>query len=168
MDRSILTTPPGDDFFGKDGLNDFYFPDPPPMSLIQPEHAVQALIRLVKANPGEITLIGIGPLTNIAMAIRLDPTFRANLKHLFILGGSIDGYGNLGAGIEFNFGIDPEATFIVFNSTDDGIEPLIVFPWDTHINYAGIEMVRHSRANFLDFPLFLILIYALTDLAQEN
>lgn len=142
MDRSIIATTPSDYFYGRDGLNCFHFPDPPPISLIQTEHAVAALVRLVKENPGEITLIGIGPLTNIAMAIRLDPTFRVNLKHLFVLGGSVDGYGNLGAGIEFNFALDPEATFIVFKSTDDGIEPLIMFPWDTLKQYALVEMVR--------------------------
>lgn len=149
MDRGILTTPPVGDYFGTDGMNDVYMEDPPSMSLIQPEHAVQALIRMVKENPGEITLIGIGPLTNIAMAIRLDPSFRSNLKHLFLLGGAVDGYGSVGAGIEYNFSLDPEATFIVLNATDNGIEPVIMLPRDTHSNYASIETVSLVRGSTL-------------------
>lgn len=142
MDRSFLTTPPGDHYYGMDGLNDFDFPDPPSMNRIKKEHAVNALIRLVKENPKEITLIALGPLSNVAMAIRLDPTFRSNLKNLLMFSGSVDGYGNVGADLEFNSKMDAEANFVVFNSTEEGISPLIVFPWDTQIKSVGIPMVR--------------------------
>ena len=66
-------------------------PDPPSTDLIQSEHAVNALIRMANERPGEITLVAIGPLTNLALAIKMDPEFSKNLKELFIMGGNVEG-----------------------------------------------------------------------------
>ncbi|UCF36086.1 MAG: nucleoside hydrolase [Acidobacteriota bacterium] len=87
------------------------------------DSASDFLIRAVKANPGEITIIALGPLTNLAIALRQDPAFAAAVKRLVIMGGAIaslpDGAGNLTPNAEFNFWVDPEAADIVLRS---GIE----------------------------------------------
>jgi inosine-uridine nucleoside N-ribohydrolase len=92
-------------------------PEPPPggfaKKMEEKELAVDYLVRTVLSNPGEITIVAIGPLTNIAMAIAQDPTFAKNVKALYIMGGAIarlpDGGGNLTPNAEFNFWVDPEA-----------------------------------------------------------
>ncbi|HPS45521.1 MAG TPA: nucleoside hydrolase [Treponemataceae bacterium] len=80
------------------------------------EHAVNFLVDAVMgAASGEITLIAVAPLTNIAMAMRLEPAFAGRLGELIIMGGSM-GRGNVTPSAEFNIHTDPEAASIVFNS----------------------------------------------------
>ncbi len=92
----------------------------------QAEHGVDALIRLAAETPGELTIVGIGPLTNIAMAIIKDPAFVANVKALYIMGGSNNGRGNITAAGEFNFYVDPDAAKTVFAA---GFAEIVVVPW---------------------------------------
>lgn len=81
----------------------------------QPTHAVNYLIdTLVKSN-GDITLVPIGPLTNIAMAIRMEPKILQKIKEVVLMGGSC-GIGNITSSAEFNIYADPEAAKIVFES----------------------------------------------------
>lgn len=90
------------------------------------EHAVDALIRLAAQNPGELSIVAIGPLTNIAMAAAKDPDFVRNVGALYVMGGSNNGRGNITAAAEFNFYVDPEAAKAVF-AAGFGIT---VVPWD--------------------------------------
>ncbi len=90
------------------------------------EHAVDALIRLTAAAPGEISIVAIGPLTNIAMAAIKDPSFVRNVKRLVIMGGSNNGRGNITAAAEFNFYVDPHAAKVVFEA---GFADIVVVPW---------------------------------------
>ena len=85
------TTDEGHYHHGDDGMGGVPDPDPPSIDLIQSEHAVNALIRLANERPGEITLVAVGPLTNIALAMKLDPDFSKKLKELIIMGGNIEG-----------------------------------------------------------------------------
>ncbi|MCY6369249.1 nucleoside hydrolase [Clostridium ganghwense] len=84
------------------------------------ESAVDFIVKSVRENPGEITIIAIGPLTNIAKAIRQEPGFAQNVKQLVIMGGAIarlpDGAGNVTPNAEFNFWVDPEAAKVVLRS----------------------------------------------------
>ncbi len=84
------------------------------------ESAVSFLVRTVMDNPGEVTLVAIGPLTNIAQAIRAEADFAANVKQLIIMGGAIaslaDGAGNITPNAEFNFWVDPEAAYTTLRS----------------------------------------------------
>lgn len=98
-------------------------PEPPggfATTQAESENAVSYMVRTVNANPGEITIIALGPLTNIAMAIRLEPGWAQKVKKLVVMGGAIaslaDGGGNMTPNAEFNIWVDPEAAQIVFRS----------------------------------------------------
>jgi inosine-uridine nucleoside N-ribohydrolase len=84
------------------------------------ESAVSFLVRTVMDRPGEVTIVAIGPLTNVAQAIRAVPGFAANVKQLVIMGGAIaalpDGAGNVTPNAEFNFWVDPEAAHVTLRS----------------------------------------------------
>ena len=74
------------------------------------------LIEKIMSSPGEITLVAIGPLTNIALAIRQEPRIVENVKEVFIMGGAIRHEGNTTPLAEFNTYVDPHAAHIVFHS----------------------------------------------------
>ncbi|XP_030055399.1 inosine-uridine preferring nucleoside hydrolase [Microcaecilia unicolor] len=101
--------------FGGDGLGDVPDQARPGLENLQGEHAVQALLRIISEHAGQICLVATGPLTNLALAVKLDPTFPQKLKHLYIMGGNMDGTGNRSMCAEFNFSLDPEAAHIVLN-----------------------------------------------------
>jgi len=87
---------------------------------LEREAAADFIARTVTANPGQIDIIAIGPLTNIAIAIQRQPAFAAAVKRLVIMGGAVaalpDGAGNVTPNAEFNFWVDPEAARIVLRS----------------------------------------------------
>jgi inosine-uridine nucleoside N-ribohydrolase len=98
---------------GENGLGGIQLPEPKtkPVS----ETAVELIRRVVRASPGQIGIIAIGPLTNIATAFRQDPELPRLIANLTIMGGSLSG-GNVSPAAEFNFYVDPEAAQIVFRS----------------------------------------------------
>jgi inosine-uridine nucleoside N-ribohydrolase len=99
-------------------------PAPPPggfaRKTLEPESAVEFLIRTIRANPREIEILAIGPLTNIAMALKLSPGLAPLIKQIVIMGGAVallpDGAGNVTPNAEFNFWVDPEAAYAVLRS----------------------------------------------------
>jgi len=99
---------------GDTGLGYASLPEPrtQPIGL----HGSDFLIEKVLSNPGEITLVAIGPLTNVALAIRKEPKFAKSLKEIIIMGGAIRHEGNVTALAEFNTYVDPHATHIVFHA----------------------------------------------------
>lgn len=84
------------------------------------ESAVSFIVDTVMDRPGEVTIVAIGPLTNIAQAIRAEPRFAENVKRLVIMGGAIallpDGAGNITPNAEFNFWVDPEAAYVTLRA----------------------------------------------------
>lgn len=78
-------------------------------------HAVDYLIEEIKAAPGEITLVAIGPLTNVALAVHREPRLAGLVRDFVIMGGSA-GRGNVTPAAEFNIAADPEAAAIVFRA----------------------------------------------------
>ena len=100
--------------FGKDGMSGASLPK----ARQRPEkkHAVDALIDLVMANPGEITILAQAPLTNIATAYQKEPRIADAVRHLWIMGGTDNSIGNVTPAAEFNFYVDPEAAKIVLNA----------------------------------------------------
>ena len=99
---------------GESGIGNSKLPEPKtkPVS----KHAVDYLIERVLAEPGEISIFPIGPLTNLAMAIRKEPRFAKAVKELVIMGGAILDHGNVTPLAEFNIYVDPHAAHIVFHS----------------------------------------------------
>lgn len=108
-----------------------YHPDDPalipalvegaPSTRVSPENAVSFLIRALHENPGKVTIITAGPLTNIALAVRLDPDLPRLAREIVIEGGKLDNSvarvsGNPDYGTDFNFIFDPEAAHIVLTS----------------------------------------------------
>ena len=98
---------------GENGLGGAVFPEPQLTPIAIP--AAEFIREVVRKYPGEITLITIGPLTNIATALNADPTLGSQIKGLVMMGGSLSG-GNITPAAEFNIYVDPEAARIVFQS----------------------------------------------------
>ncbi|KAI9344913.1 Inosine/uridine-preferring nucleoside hydrolase domain-containing protein, partial [Obelidium mucronatum] len=113
-----------------------------PLPPTQSQYAAVELVRRVSNAPGELTLLALGPLTNLAIALSLDPNFLQNLKSLVIMGGSTDAKGNAGSRVaEFNFHCDPEAVHVVFHAaslldTSASGPKLILVPWETTVDHA--------------------------------
>ncbi len=103
-----------EDVHGADGLGDCNIPEA--QGQIEREHAALALTRMAAERPGHYTLVAIGPLTNVALATRLDPSFPRNLAEFVFMGGAYEARGNTSIVAEFNVHNDPEAAAIVLNS----------------------------------------------------
>lgn len=103
---------------------------------VRKEHAVQALIELSKKYEGEIDLIALGPLTNLALGVRMDPLLASRFRSLTVMGGSVFGKGNSSMSAEFNFHCDPEAAYVTFQHFPSTSRPLVVVPWETTQSYA--------------------------------
>ncbi|KAM4537675.1 nucleoside hydrolase-like [Fundulus diaphanus] len=103
------------DYHGKDGLGDVPDRDGPGVELLQKKKAAEAMIKIARENQGEVILVATGPLTNLAVAVQLDPSFPKKLKALYIMGGNTDSRGNTTMCGEFNFVADPEAAYIVLD-----------------------------------------------------
>ncbi|KAM5181507.1 inosine-uridine preferring nucleoside hydrolase-like [Mantella aurantiaca] len=101
--------------FGGDGLGDEGDSNSPGLEHVQEEDAVHALIRIIGQNEGQVSVVAVGPLTNLALAAKIDPTFSKKIKKLYIMGGNLEGRGNRTVCAEFNFYLDPEAAYIVTN-----------------------------------------------------
>ena len=100
---------------GQDGFGDIGFPEP--VALLSDEPAALALLRLTRERPGELTLVALAPLTNLALALRLDPSLPRRVARLVVMGGAVSGHGNTGkVPAEFNIGFDPEAAHVVFEA----------------------------------------------------
>ena len=78
--------------------------------------APERLINIVRGTPGEVTILALGPLSNLARALQIDPALPALIKEVVIMGGAIQVPGNKNRVAEFNFFVDPEAADIVLRS----------------------------------------------------
>ena len=79
-------------------------------------HAVDLLIERIMASPGEITLVAVAPLTNIALAIRREPRIVQAVRELIVMGGALLHQGNTTPTAEFNTYVDPHAAYIVYHA----------------------------------------------------
>ncbi|NOZ48603.1 MAG: nucleoside hydrolase [Chloroflexi bacterium] len=111
-------------FHGPDGMGGMDYPSPqrPPA----PGHAVTELIRRFGQAPGEITLVTLGPLTNIATALQIEPRLAQWVRQCVVMGGAACTVGNVTPAAEYNIWCDPEAARIVFHS---GM-PLLMVGWE--------------------------------------
>lgn len=116
---------------GESGLDGVDLPEP--VTEVRPEHAVDYIIdTIMSSEPGTITLVPTGPLTNIALAVRREPRIAQRVQEVVLMGG---GYhiGNWSAVAEFNIKVDPEAAHIVFNE-----------PWP--LTMVGLDLTHQALA----------------------
>lgn len=102
-------------------------PDGPPENAqIQPEHAVDFIIETIRNDPGDITIAALGPLTNLALALRKAPDVVTRIGKIVYMGGTFFVWGNVTTAAEFNWWFDAEAVSIVLS------EPIrhIIIPLD--------------------------------------
>ena len=125
---------------GQDGLGDAGFK--PKSRQAEAEHAALALLRLANEAPGEYTLVAIGPLTNVAVALKLDPTLPAKLKRLVVMGGAVTARGNTrNVSAEFNIYHDPEAAHVVFAGWENQGKMIELVDWEVAVRHAIPEAV---------------------------
>ncbi|BAT55294.1 Inosine/uridine-preferring nucleoside hydrolase [Nostoc sp. NIES-3756] len=118
-------------FHGKDGMGNMFYPEP--KSKPQLTHAIDAIIETIKKYPGEITLVTLGPLTNIAAALLKAPEIAPLVQRCVIMGGAANTVGNVTPAAEYNIWVDPEAAKIVFHS-------------GMAMEMVGWELSRHDAA----------------------
>lgn len=99
---------------GSNALGGLEFPNP--KKAMERENAVCELVKRVMATPGEITLLAIGPLTNVALALSIEPRLATALKELVLMGGAVHVHGNSSEVASANLYNDPEAADIVYSS----------------------------------------------------
>ncbi len=104
-------------------------PYPASRAMLQPPHggrfaglparrgqAAEFLIETIERHPGRVTVLALGPMTNLAMALRLRPAIAARIGQLVFMGGSVEEPGNATPAAEFNFWFDPEAASVALRS----------------------------------------------------
>ena len=112
-----LVLPAADAAFvhGADGFGDTGYV--PSTRRAENEHAAQAILRLSHEHAGKLVLVAMAPLTNLALALKLDPGLPQRIAKLVIMGGAVSGRGNTHlVPAEFNIGFDPEAAHVVFST----------------------------------------------------
>ena len=112
---------------GEDGMGDIGLPLRGRVTA--GDRAVDLIVDTIMRSPGEITLVTIGPLTNVALALQEQPMLASAVGHCFVMGGTCAGPGNVTPVAEFNLWADPEAAQIVFHS---GM-PLTLIGWDISV-----------------------------------
>ena len=123
------------DVHGANGMGDI--PLPTPSRDAEPEHGVLALVRLAAEAPGERTLVTLGPLSNVATALLLDPDLLGRWAHVWCMYGVSDAVGNASPSAEYNVWADPEAARIVLAHAEAGQVTFV--GWDVSRRYAVIR-----------------------------
>ncbi|XP_062090151.1 probable uridine nucleosidase 2 [Humulus lupulus] len=142
---------------GADGLGNQNFP-PPKGKPIQ-QSAAAFLVEQANLHPGKLTVVALGPLTNIALAIQLDPDFAQNIGRIVVLGGAFAVNGNVNPAAEANIFGDPDAADIVFTS---GADVLVVGINVTHqvvLTDAHREVLASSNGKFAEYLCKILEVY---------
>jgi purine nucleosidase len=112
-------------------------------------HAVDAIIEASHRYAGELELVTLGPLTNIALAVRRDPTLPSRIKRCVVMGAVADHLGNQSPVAEFNMWVDPHAVAVTLES---GL-PLELVGWDVSRTYAVMEPADAAELRAIGTPL---------------
>jgi len=137
-------------YHGEDGFNDVSFENEPDISKLKTEKAWNVMSVLSRNNPGDITLIALGPLTNVAIAMLSDPELSERLSHLYIMGGNMEAIGNVTTAAEFNFHADPEAAHTVLRLSKC---PVTMATWELSYKYNFVPLSwRKEELGKLETP----------------
>jgi uridine nucleosidase len=129
---------------GADGLGNTHQPPPQGQAIDIP--AAQFIVETVMAHPGEITLVPVGPLTNIALALALEPRIAANVAEVVIMGGAATVNGNVNPAAEANIIHDPHAADIVFTANWPVTMVGLDVTMQTEMSEGFLASLRTSRA----------------------
>lgn len=114
-DRPLIRQPVyAEHVHGQNGLGGVLLPDP--QGQLDVNSAVAMIIQKVLQAPGEVTLVALGPLTNIALAVRCEPRIVSMVREVVIMGGALRVPGNVSPSAEFNIFADPHAAHIVMHA----------------------------------------------------
>lgn len=138
-------------FHGRDGLGDHNYPAP--KKATEKTHAVDAIIETIEANPG-LTLVTLGPLTNVALALAKSPALANKVERCVIMGGNPCCEGNVTPAAEYNIWVDPEAARMVLRS---GL-PVELIGWhlcrrEAVLNDKDIKHILGFKTKLADFAI---------------
>lgn len=138
-------------FHGKDGLGDRGYP--PPCRTVEPKHAADAIIETAEAHPG-LTIVTLGPLTNLALALQRNPKLEQRVSRCVVMGGAPCCEGNVTPAAEFNIWCDPEAAQQVLRSA----LPVELVGWhlcraEAALNVRDIEAIGALGSNLGNFAI---------------
>jgi len=144
-DRPFMRDPYRAEWFnGNDGMSNLHYSMP--RIAAEPGHAVPELVARFEASPGEIELITLGPLTNIAAALAVEPRLADWVQHCYIMGGAVHGQGNITPVAEYNFWSDPESAQRVLQSGMD----ITLLGWDLSCGEAALSDAEMAEIKALD------------------
>jgi purine nucleosidase len=134
---------------GEGGLGGDLFPDTGIPSGDQ--HGADYIVEKARENPGEITLVCIAPLTNVALALRKEPNLGELLDEVWVMGGNVNCLGNITPAAEFNFWVDPEAAKVALRELD-----VTLFDWgvtvrDTAFDADTLARFEDADTDYADF-----------------
>ncbi len=132
---------------GQDGMGDIGLP----LSGRHPQagHAVDVIVDAIHRYGDDLTLVTLGPLTNLALALRKDPTIASFGGRYIMMGGVGDGRGNITPVSEYNLWTDPHAAQVVFQS---GL-PITMVGWDISYKYAVFDRAEEAAIRAIGTPL---------------
>lgn len=122
---------------------------------VQRGNAVDFLVRTIERNPGSVTVFAIGPMTNIAMALRLRPDLETKIRQIVFMGGNVHVPGNVTAHAEVNFWFDPEAAQVVMRSK---IPRKVMF---------GLDICNHAVMTRAMFDEIVVVKTPVTELFKD-
>lgn len=128
---------------GQDGLGDMNYP--PPQREAQSGFGPEVMVEAIRANPG-LVLVTLGPLTNVAQALEIDPGIANQVSRCVVMGGVACTVGNITPAAEFNVWVDPDAAHRVFES---GL-PIEMVGWELSRGEAKLSLDEIERVRALD------------------
>jgi purine nucleosidase len=141
---------------GSNGLANINLPDPS-LKYVE-DHAVELLVKVIKENPKDLSLVFLGPLTNLAVMVLKYPQMIAQIKEVIIMGGAVKVSGNVTKYSEFNIWADPEAAKIVFHYLN---KKIILVPLDvtTKIIFKDNE-IFNKKSEYYQFIYEILKYYS--------
>ncbi len=116
-------------------------------------NAPEKIVELVAAQPGEVTILTLGPLTNLARAFQLDPSLPSKINKLVMMGGAIEVPGNKSRVAEYNFFVDPEAADIIFQTKVPKILSTLDVSQQVTLQVSDFEAIQNKRLQKLLLPM---------------
>ena len=132
--------------WGADGMGDSGFP--PARQRPERQPAVDAIVDLAERHPGELEIVSLGPLTNLAVTLLRRPDVARLVKAIYAMSGSLYAQGNITLGAEYNAWVDPEAARIVYRAGAN----LVLVPWEAAARGAFVTSEEEAEIVRLETP----------------